>query len=162
MSNEFKAKNGIVLGLSHPVNFISNSSTFVQDQSTLLTAHAITGYIDNNVIKLINTSDSSLSTLTLKYNTTEASLGNLTAIKFDASILILTNRIDTTDSSLLLKQPIGNYLDASSIATSTEILMGVDNTKIASAKNLKDSEFIAIHVGITPPIDTSILWLDIN
>lgn len=47
-------------------------------------------------------------------------------------------------------------------ATSAEILTGTENSKVATPKNLKDSEFIAIHVGTTAPADTTKLWLDTN
>ena len=47
-------------------------------------------------------------------------------------------------------------------ATSAEILAGTENSKVATPKNLKDSEFIAIHVGTTAPADTTKLWLDTN
>lgn len=45
-------------------------------------------------------------------------------------------------------------------ASSAEMLAGTENGKIATPKNLKDAEFIPIHVGDTAPADTSILWLD--
>lgn len=47
-------------------------------------------------------------------------------------------------------------------ATSAEILTGTENGKVATPKNLKDAEFIAIHVGTTAPADTTKLWLDTN
>ena len=79
MANEFKAKNGLILGISHPVQFVSNSSSFTQDQSTLLTAYAISNYVSayvNPISNKLNVIDSSLNTLTDRHNKTEASLGN--------------------------------------------------------------------------------------
>ena len=63
-----------------------------------------------------------------------------------------------------LKENVGGSLDevAALQATSAEILAGTENSKVATPKNLKDSEIIAIHVSLTAPSDTSILWLDIS
>ena len=47
-------------------------------------------------------------------------------------------------------------------ATSAEVLTGTENSKVVTPKNLKDSEFIAIHVGTSAPADTTKLWLDTN
>lgn len=47
-------------------------------------------------------------------------------------------------------------------ATSAEILAGTEASKVATPKNLKDAGYIAIHVGITAPADTTKLWLDTN
>ena len=47
-------------------------------------------------------------------------------------------------------------------ATSAQILTGTETGKVATPKNLKDAEFIAIHVGTSAPSDTTILWLDTN
>lgn len=47
-------------------------------------------------------------------------------------------------------------------ATGAELLTGTDDAKFATAKALKDGEYIAIHVGTTAPANTSILWLDTN
>jgi len=46
------------------------------------------------------TTDSSLDTLRLRHNATEASLGSLTRVVFDASLVTITTRLNTTDSSL--------------------------------------------------------------
>ena len=47
-------------------------------------------------------------------------------------------------------------------ATGTELNNGTDDTKFATAKALKDGEFIGIHIGTSAPADTSKLWLDTN
>lgn len=47
-------------------------------------------------------------------------------------------------------------------ATGTELNSGTDDAKFATAKALKDGEFIAIHVGTSAPSDTTKLWLDTN
>ena len=47
-------------------------------------------------------------------------------------------------------------------ASSAEVLTGTENGKVVTPKNLKDAEYIAIHVGTTAPSDTTILWLDTN
>jgi hypothetical protein len=47
-------------------------------------------------------------------------------------------------------------------ATGTELNAGTDNTKFATAQALKNGEFIGIHVGASPPADTTLLWLDTN
>ncbi len=47
-------------------------------------------------------------------------------------------------------------------ATSAEILSGTESSKVATPKNLKDAEFIAIHIGTSAPADTTKLWLDTN
>ena len=63
-----------------------------------------------------------------------------------------------------LKENAAGSLDevAALQATSAEMLTGTENGKVATPKNLKDSEFIAIHVGTSAPSDTTILWLDTN
>jgi hypothetical protein len=63
-----------------------------------------------------------------------------------------------------LQENAGGTLDevAAIQATSAQVLTGTDNTKVATPKNLKDAEFIAIHVGTTAPADTTKLWLDTN
>ena len=63
-----------------------------------------------------------------------------------------------------LKENASGSLDevAALQATSTELLTGTENGKVATPKNLKDAEFIAIHVGTSAPSDTTILWLDTN
>jgi len=48
----------------------------------------------------VNVTDSSLDKLTVRHNITEASLGDLSAVKFDASILYLNNIHNITESSL--------------------------------------------------------------
>ena len=47
-------------------------------------------------------------------------------------------------------------------ATGAELVTGTDDAKFATAKALKDGEFIPIHVGTTAPADTTKLWLDTN
>lgn len=47
-------------------------------------------------------------------------------------------------------------------ATSTEMVAGTVTGKVATPKNMKDAEFIPIHVGTTAPTDTTKLWLDTN
>lgn len=63
-----------------------------------------------------------------------------------------------------LKENAGGTLDEIPAiqATSAEILTGTENGKLATPKNLKDAEFIAIHVGTSAPADTTKLWLDTN
>lgn len=63
-----------------------------------------------------------------------------------------------------LVETAGGYLDEVTAlqATSAELLTGTENSRVATPKNLKDSEFIAIHVGTSAPANTSILWLDIT
>lgn len=63
-----------------------------------------------------------------------------------------------------LKENSGGSLDEVTVlqATSAEILTGTEASKVATPKNLKDSEFIAIHVGTSAPADTTKLWLDTN
>lgn len=47
-------------------------------------------------------------------------------------------------------------------ASGAELNTGTDDAKFATAKALKDGKFIGIHVGTSPPFDTSLLWLDTN
>lgn len=63
-----------------------------------------------------------------------------------------------------LVETAGGYLDEVTAlqATSAQLLTGTENSRVATPKNLKDSEFIAIHVGTSAPANTSILWLDIT
>ena len=63
-----------------------------------------------------------------------------------------------------LVETAGGYLDEVTAlqATSAELLTGTENSRVATPKNLKDSEFIAIHVGTSAPANTTILWLDIT
>lgn len=63
-----------------------------------------------------------------------------------------------------LKENAGGTLDEVNAiqATSAEVLTGTEASKVATPKNLKDAEFIAIHVGTTAPADTTKLWLDTN
>ena len=63
-----------------------------------------------------------------------------------------------------LKENAGGTLDEVTAlqATSAEILTGTEISKVATPKNLKDAEFIAIHVGTSAPADTTKLWLDTN
>ena len=63
-----------------------------------------------------------------------------------------------------LKENAGGTLDevVSLQATSAELLTGTEVSKVATPKNMKDAEFIAIHVGTSAPSDTTKLWLDTN
>ncbi|MFZ4706296.1 MAG: hypothetical protein ACOYMF_09855 [Bacteroidales bacterium] len=63
-----------------------------------------------------------------------------------------------------LVETAGGYLDEVTAlqATSAELLTGTENSRVATPKNLKDAEHIAIHVGTSAPANTSILWLDIT
>lgn len=47
-------------------------------------------------------------------------------------------------------------------ASAAELNTGTDDAKFATAKGLKDAEFARIHVGTSPPSDTTMLWLDTN
>lgn len=47
-------------------------------------------------------------------------------------------------------------------ATAAELTAGTDDAKFATAKGLKDALFARIHVGTSPPSDTTMLWLDTN
>lgn len=47
-------------------------------------------------------------------------------------------------------------------ASVAELTTGTDDAKFATAKGLKDSEFVRVHVGTSPPSDTTMLWLDTN
>ena len=47
-------------------------------------------------------------------------------------------------------------------ASAAELNTGIDDAKFATAKGLKDAEFARIHVGTSPPSDTTMLWLDTN
>jgi len=63
-----------------------------------------------------------------------------------------------------LKENTGGTLDEVNAiqATAAEVLTGTEISKVATPKNLKDAEFIAIHVGTSAPADTTKLWLDTN
>ena len=63
-----------------------------------------------------------------------------------------------------LKENAGGTLDEVTAlqATAAEVLTGTEPGKVATPKNLKDAEFIAIHVGTSAPVDTTKLWLDTN
>lgn len=62
-----------------------------------------------------------------------------------ASFISWMNRLWNTDKS-----------------TGAELNAGVNDTNYATAKALKDGEYVGIHVGTTPPDDTTKLWLDTN
>ena len=47
-------------------------------------------------------------------------------------------------------------------ATDVEVTTGTENGKIVTPKLLKDNGFSRIHVGTSPPADTTMLWLDTN
>jgi hypothetical protein len=62
-----------------------------------------------------------------------------------------------------LKENAGGSLDEVILqASAAEVLTGTEISKVATPKNLKDAEFIAIHVGTSAPADTTKLWLDTN
>jgi hypothetical protein len=63
-----------------------------------------------------------------------------------------------------LKENSGGSLDevAALQATSAEMVTGTEVSKVATPKNMKDAEFIPIHVGTSAPSDTTKLWLDTN
>ena len=62
-----------------------------------------------------------------------------------------------------LKENAGGSLDEVILqASAAEILAGTEISKVATPKNMKDAEYIAIHVGTTAPADTTKLWLDTN
>jgi hypothetical protein len=63
-----------------------------------------------------------------------------------------------------LKENAGGSFDEVTAlqASAAEVLTGTEASKVATPKNLKDAEFIAIHVGTSAPADTTKLWLDTN
>lgn len=56
----------------------------------------------------------------------------------------------------------GGYDEVTLQASAAEVLTGTEISKVATPKNLKDAEMIAIHVGTSAPSNTTILWLDTN
>jgi hypothetical protein len=62
-----------------------------------------------------------------------------------------------------LKENAGGSLDEVILqASAAEVLAGTEISKVATPKNMKDAEYIAIHVGTSAPADTTKLWLDTN
>ena len=62
-----------------------------------------------------------------------------------------------------LKENAGGSLDEVILqASAAEVLTGTEISKVATPKNMKDAEYIAIHVGTSAPADTTKLWLDTN
>lgn len=47
-------------------------------------------------------------------------------------------------------------------ATGAEINIGTNNVKYVTPKAINDAKIVGIHIGTTPPEDTSLLWLDTN
>ncbi len=68
----------------------------------------------------------------------------------------------TGDIKGLKDNGAGGYDEVTLQASAAEILTGTETSKVATPKNLKDAEMVAIHVGTTAPSDTTKLWLDTN
>jgi hypothetical protein len=67
------------------------------------------------------------------------------------------------DLLILKKNASGGWDEVpASQATSAQVVTGTDNTVMATPMNIHDAEIIPIHVGITAPSNTAILWLDTN
>jgi len=130
-SDAFNAPVSLSSLINDSVKEASLGSTFRWTLGTLdVSDYVSKAYVDASLDLKANYTyvfsiDASLNALFLRYNATEASLGNLSAAKFDSCINVLTLRLNTTETSLGYLSPA--YVDGSLAARDAHIESSIGN-----------------------------------